>query len=162
MSRPEPAPAPISSTPVLKTVLVWGGIVTGVILVGAAIVGFALHGTAGMWSGVIGAAVGAVFPALTALSILFANRWFGTPNYPAIFFGIFLGGWLVKLVAFIAVLALIVAQDWIVREVLYVALVGTVLASFAVDAVVILRMRVSGASDVSLPGDDEPRTPGAR
>lgn len=150
--------SPVSSTPVLKTALTWGAVVTGVVLVGAAIIGYALQGANGLWSGVIGAAVGAVFPALTALSILLANRWFGTPNYAAIFFGVFLGGWLLKLVAFIAVLALVVAQEWIVREVLYGALIAAVVASFIVDVIVILRMRVPGASDVSLPGDDAPAT----
>ena len=46
-------------------------------------------------------------------------------------------------------------QDWVDLVVFYVALVVSVLASLAVDVVVLMKMRVPSASDVTLPTDPE-------
>lgn len=146
---------PLSSTPVLRTALVWGGIVTSVLLVAGAAVGFAVGGAPGLGSALAGVAVSAIFLAVTAISILVANRWFGDPLYVPIFFGIVLGGWLLKLVLFIVAIAVLRGQDWVDLVVFYVALVISVLASLAVDVVVLMRMRIPSASDVTLPTDPD-------
>lgn len=156
MSTASPAARrPLSSTPILRTALVWGGIVTAVLLVAGAAVGFAVAGPGGLGSALAGVAVSAVFLAVTAASILIANRWFGDPLYVPIFFGIVLGGWLLKLVLFIVAIVILRGQDWVDPVVFYVALVVSVLASLAVDVVVLLRMRVPSASDVTLPSDPD-------
>lgn len=156
MSSTTPAPRrPLSSTPVLRTVLVWGGIVTGVLLVLGAVIGFAVGGAPGLASAAAGVAVSALFLAVTAISILVANRWYGDPLYVPIFFGIVLGGWLLKLVLFIVAIAVLRGQDWVDLVVFYVALVVSVLASLAVDVVVLMRMRIPSASDVTLPTDPD-------
>ncbi|WOF22107.1 hypothetical protein N8K70_12040 [Microbacterium betulae] len=147
------SPSPVTSTPVLRAALVWGAIAAAVVVVASGAIGLAVAGSPGLWSGVLGAAVGAVFPGLTAATILFANRWFGTPNYPAIFFGVFLGGWLVKFVVFIVVLFVLFGQAWAVPGVLYGALVAAVVVSFAVDVLVIWRIRVPAVSDPRVDGD---------
>lgn len=146
---------PLSSTPVLRTALVWGGIVTVVLLVIGAVVGFLIGGAAGLGSALAGVAVSAIFLAVTATSILVANRWYGDALYVPIFFGIVLGGWLLKLVLFIVAIAVLRGQDWVDLVVFYVALVVSVLASLAVDVVVLMKMRVPSASDVTLPTDPE-------
>jgi hypothetical protein len=146
---------PLSSTPVLRTALVWGGIVTAVLLVAGAAVGFAVGGAGGLGSALSGVAVSAFFLAVTAISILVANRWFGDPLYVPIFFGIVLGGWLLKLILFIVAIAVLRGQDWVDLVVFYVALVISVLASLAVDVVVLMRMRIPSASDVTLPTDPD-------
>jgi hypothetical protein len=148
------SPSPVSSTPILRAVLVWGGIIAAAVIVVAGVVGFLVAEAPGLWSGVLGALVGAVFPAFTAATILFANRWFGTPNYAAIFFGVFLGVWLLKLILFVVVLFVLFGQAWTVPGVLYGALIAAVVGSLAVDLIVVWRMRVPAVSDIALPGDD--------
>lgn len=150
MSTPA-APGPVSSTPILRTALKWSAIVGGSILVLAALIGFLVAGGSGLLSGVIGAGVGVIFPALTALSILIGNRWFGTPRYIEIFFGIVLGGWVVKFVVVIVLLIVLSKAPWIVHMVFYFSLVATAIASIVVDLVVMSRMRLPAVSDVSLP-----------
>ncbi|MDQ1083399.1 MULTISPECIES: hypothetical protein [Microbacterium] len=146
---------PLSSTPVLRTALVWGGIVTAALLLVGAVVGFAVGEAPGLGSALAGVAVSAAFLAVTAISILVANRWFGDPLYVPIFFGIVLGGWLLKLILFIVAIAVLRGQDWVDLVVFYVALVVSVLASLAVDVVVLMRMRIPSASDVTLPTDPD-------
>jgi len=154
MTSTTPARRP-SSTPVLRTALLWGGIVTAALLVIGAVVGFSVGGAGGLGSALAGVAVSAVFLAVTAASILIANRWFGDPLYVPIFFGIVLGGWLLKLVLFIVAIVVLRGQAWVDPMIFYVALVVSVLASLVVDVVVLLRMRIPSASDVSLPTDPD-------
>ncbi|MEZ3159911.1 hypothetical protein AB1K54_05105 [Microbacterium sp. BWT-B31] len=144
-------PSPVSSTPILRTTLVWSGIVTGILLVLAAVIGFLVAGTTGLWSALAGVLVAAVFLGITAASILIANRWFGDELYVPVFFGIVLGGWILKLVVFIVLLLVLRGQPWIEPVVFFVALVASVLASLAIDVVVLLRMRIPHVSDISLP-----------
>ena len=156
MSSVPPAPRrPLSSTPVLRTALVWGGVVTAVLLVLGAVLGFLVGGGGGLGSALSGVAVSAIFLAVTAISILVANRWFGDPLYVPIFFGIVLGGWLLKLILFIVAIVVLRGQGWVDPVVFYVALVVSVIGSLAVDVVVLLRMRIPSVSDVTLPTDPD-------
>jgi hypothetical protein len=147
--------SPVSSTPVLRTALTWGGIVAGVLAVVGAVVGFLVSGGDGLASALAGVVVAFVFLGITAASILIANRWFGDALYVPIFFGIVLGGWIVKLVLFIVALLILRDQPWIIPGVFFVALVVSVLAALAVDVVVLLRLRVPTVSDVTLPTDPD-------
>lgn len=153
-SSPNPR-TPISSTPILRTVLVWSGTVTAVLAVLAAVVGFLVAGTTGLWSALAGVLVAAVFLGITGASILIANRWFGDALYVPIFFGIVMGGWILKLVVFIVILLVLRGQPWIEPSVFFVAAVVSVLASLVVDVVVMVRMRVPHVSDVELPTDPD-------
>ena len=146
---------PISSTPILRTVLVWSGSVTAILAVIGAIVGFLVAGTTGLWSALAGVLVAAVFLGITGASILIANRWFGDPLYVPIFFGIVMGGWILKFIVFIVILLVLRDQPWIEPRVFFVAAVVSVLASLAVDVVVMVRMRVPHVSDVELPTDPD-------
>ncbi len=157
------SPSPVSSTPVLRTVLIWSAVVTGALLVVAGIVGFVVAGTTGMWSALAGVFLAALFLGITAASILIANRWYGDPLYVPIFFGIVLGGWILKLVLFIVALIVLRGQAWIEPMVFFVAVVVSVLASLVVDVVVLTRMRIPHVSDTTLPSSvEEPdAAPGA-
>lgn len=141
----------VSSTPVLRAALLWGASIGGVAVALAGTIGFLVAHTSGLWSGVIGALVGMVFPALTAVSILVANRWFGKPSFLQVFFGIVMGGWVLKFILVIVLLLVIMKLDWVNPIVFYVSLVATALASLAVDLVVMRKIRIPGASDVQLP-----------
>jgi hypothetical protein len=146
--------SPVSSTPILRTVLVWSGSVTAALAVVGAVVGYLVAGVDGLWSALAGVLIAALFLGITAASILIANRWFGDALYVPIFFGIVLGGWLLKFVVFLIALFVLRDQPWIVGPVFFVALVVSVLASLAIDVIVLLRMRVP-VVDVELPTDPD-------
>ncbi len=148
--------APLSSTPVLRATLLWSAVVTGVVLVLAVIVGTLVAGGAGAASGGIGAGVGAIFPALTAVSILIANRFYGHPAWLQIFFGVVLGGWLLKFVLVIVAFFLLLRVEWIVPPVFFFALLATAVSSLVVDLVVISRMRLPAVSETVLPQRSDP------
>lgn len=149
------APSPVSSNPIMRNVLIWSAIMGGAVLVVTGVIGLFVGGSAGVWSAVLGTVIGFLFPALTAATILFANRYFGTPNYLVIFFGVFMGVFIVKIIAFIVALNIVFDLDWIVRGVLYGALMATAVGSIVVDMAVIAKMRIPAVSDVVLPGDDD-------
>lgn len=146
MSRP-----PLSSTPILRAALAWGGVVGAGVIIIAAVVGGLSAGVLGAWSGVLGALVGSVFPALTAVSILIGNRWYGTPNYLQVFFGIVMGGWILKFVLVIVLLLILLQMDWLVRGAFFLGLVLAAVLSLVVDFVVFTRHRMPAVSEVELP-----------
>ncbi|WP_156760147.1 hypothetical protein [Microbacterium karelineae] len=152
MSRPA-----LSSTPVLRTALVWGAVATAAIAVIGGIIGYAVAGQDGAVSALAGAGITAVLMLLTAVSILIANRWFGDDLYVPIFFGIVLGGWIVKLVLFIVAMLVLRGQPWVVPMVFFLAVVASVVASLAIDAIAMLRTRVP-YTDVTLPGEGEEKS----
>ena len=149
-SSPSPGRA-ISSTPILRTTLVWSGAVTAVLAVLAAVIGYAVADANGMWSALAGVLVAAVFLAITGASILIANRWYGDALYVPIFFGIVLGGWILKFIIFIIALLLLRQQPWLESGVFLVAVIVSVVASLVVDVIVMLRLRVPAVSDTTLP-----------
>jgi hypothetical protein len=146
MNRPT-----VSSTPVLRTTLLWSAVATAVLAVAGALVGWAVGGADGLWSALVAILLAAVFLGFTGASILIANRWYGDALYVPIFFGLVMGAWLLKFVVFIVVLLSLRDQPWLNGPVFFVALVVSVLASLAIDVVVMLRMRIPHVSDVTLP-----------
>jgi len=152
-------PNPVSSTPVLRATLLWSAAVTAVLAVIGAIAGFAVAGVEGLWSALGGVVVAFAFLAITGASILIANRWYGDALYVPFFFAIVLGGWLVKFALFIVMLLVLQDQPWLQPTVFLVALIAGVIASLIIDVVVLMRMRVPHASDVTLPTADEIHDP---
>jgi hypothetical protein len=146
MNRPT-----VSSTPVLRTTLLWSAVATAVLAIAGAVVGYLVGGQDGLWSALIAILLAAVFLGFTAASILIANRWYGDPLYVPIFFGSVMGAWVLKFVIFIVVLLALRGQPWLNAGVFLIALVVSVVVSLVIDVVVMLRMRVPHASDVTLP-----------
>jgi hypothetical protein len=95
----------------------------------------------------------AVFLSITALSILIANRFIGSDLFVGLFFGIVLGGWIVKFVLFLVLAILLRDQPWINPVVLFLSLIAGVIGSLVVDMIVVFRSRIPYASDVTLPGE---------
>ena len=149
MSRTSP-----SSTRILRAATVWGAIATAAIAILGAGLALAIGGGNAAYSVLAGAAIAAVLMLMTTASILVANRWFGQDLYVPIFFGIVLGSWIIKLIVFIVAMLLLRGQPWIEPVPFFLAVVASVLASLAIDAVVMLRIRLPYA-DVSLPGDED-------
>ena len=153
------SPQQISSTPILRTTLVWSAIATALLAVLGSVVGYLVAGPAGLWSALAGVLLAAVFLAITGASILIANRWYGDPLYVQLFFGIVMGGWVLKFVVFLVVLFALRDQPWLQPTVFFVAVVASILVSLLIDVVVMIRMRVPHVSDVSLPTSNPEDTP---
>jgi hypothetical protein len=146
-----------SSTPVFQSVLRGGLVLAVAIAVVGGVIGFLAAGTPGLVSALIGALIGGLFLAVTAASILFANRLSnGDMLHPA-YFGIILGAWLLKFVLFLVMVFLLREQPWIDGTVLFLTLVAGVLGTLAIDVIVVARSRIPYVSDVSLPGDGDRR-----
>ncbi|WP_407358337.1 hypothetical protein LTA6_003550 [Microbacterium sp. LTA6] len=156
------SPTPVSSTPILRRTLIWSGVATAVLAVIAGALGFVFAQGEGLVSGLLGVVLAALFLAITAISILVANRWYGDPIYVQLFFAIVLGGWLLKLGVFFLIMVLVSGQPWIHPTVFLLSIVAGVLMSLVIDAIVLMRMRLPIVSDASLPTEvPEDRAPGA-
>jgi hypothetical protein len=151
--RPAQPAAQPTSTPVLRDVLKYGLILAGVIAVVGMLLGGLFAGWIGVTSALIGTAMAAVFLSITALSILIANRFIGSDLFVGLFFGIVLGGWILKFVLFLVLAILLRDQPWINPVVLFLSLIAGVIGSLVVDMIVVFRSRVPYASDVTLPGE---------
>ncbi|KRC50500.1 hypothetical protein ASE16_05620 [Leifsonia sp. Root227] len=146
-------PAQPSSTPILKDVLKYGLILAVIIAVVGMILGGVFAGWIGVTSALIGTAMAVVFLSITALSILIANKFVGTDLFVGLFFGIVLGGWLLKFVLFLVLAFVLRDQPWINPVVLFLSLIAGVIGSLVVDMIVVFRSRVPYVSDVTLPGE---------
>ena len=91
----------MTTTPILRTALLYGAVLTVVIAAVGSLIGFLVAGTNGLVSALIGAAITTIFMAFTAVSIMIAQRV--TRDQPSItlFFGVNLGAWFLKFVVFI-------------------------------------------------------------
>ena len=149
-ARPEADRTP-TSNPLLKRALIWGGVLAGVILVVGAILGYVLAGVPGLLGALVGTLMAVVFMGITAASILAANRFASSDLFVGAFFGIVLGGWILKFVVFIVLVVVLREADWLNTTALFLSLVAGVLASLAVDVIVVAKSRLPYVSDVELP-----------
>ncbi|MCT1478218.1 hypothetical protein [Microbacterium sp. p3-SID336] len=156
------SPSPVSSTPILRRTLIWSAVATAVLALVAGGVGFAVSQGEGLVSGLLGVLLAALFLAITGISILIANRWYGDPLYVQLFFAIVLGGWLLKLGVFVVVMILLAGQPWLDPMVFFLSIVAGVIMSLVIDVVVLTQMRLPNVSDTTLPTEvPEDRAPGA-
>lgn len=140
-SRVFPAGVP-SSVPVLRRTLAYGFAFAAAIAVVGGVIGLLVSGPIAAWSAVIGAVLAGAFLGITALSILIAVRF----DIVA-FFGIVLGAWLLKFVAFIVAALALRDQPWIDPTALFLALIAGVVSSLVVDVVVVMKTRMPYVSD---------------
>ncbi|MFU8945751.1 hypothetical protein ACLRGF_03370 [Mycetocola zhadangensis] len=145
----------MKSTPIFRQSLTWGALASLVIAVIGGGIGFIVDGTIGLGSALIGTALALVFLSITAGSILFANRFFGSDLYVPIFFAVVLGGWIVKFILFLVLALLLKDQPWINPVVLFLSIIAGVLVSLVLDVIIVSRSRMLYASDVILPGEDK-------
>jgi hypothetical protein len=146
-----PAATQPTSIPVLRRILIYGGYVALAIAVVGSIVGYLVDGGTGVLSALIGTIMSVAFMGITAGSILLANRVAGNESAIAGFFGIIMGGWLLKFVVFLVLLMVLQDREWIAPMVLFFCIVAGVVGSLVVDAVVVMKSRMPYVSDVTLP-----------
>ena len=140
-----------TSNPVLRRALAWGGVLAAGVLVVSGILGFVFAGTEGLVSAVLGMLMAVVFMGITAASILLANRFASRDLFVGAFFGIVLGGWLLKFIVFIVLVVVLRDAAWLNPTVLFFSLVAGVIVSLVVDVLVVAKSRMPYASDVELP-----------
>ncbi|MCU1571601.1 MAG: hypothetical protein JWR33_2342 [Naasia sp.] len=140
--------APPSSNPVLRRILLYGGLLALAVAVVGGLLGWFTGGSRGLVGALLGAAMAFAFLAVTAASILAANRFYGTDAYLTAFFGIVLGGWLLKFLVFLALVFLLKDQSWLEPVALFLALVAAVIGSLVVDVLVVARARIPVVSDL--------------
>lgn len=150
-STSQTAPTQPTSIPVLRRILSYGLYVALAIAVVGSIVGFVFDGGTGVLSALIGTAMSVAFMGITAGSILLANRVAGKESAIGGFFGIIMGGWLLKFVVFLVLLVLLQDRAWIQPMVLFLCIIAGVIGSLVVDAVVVMKSRMPYTSDVTLP-----------
>ena len=145
------SPSPVTSTPILRTTLISSAIAAVGLAIIAAVAGGMIAGTRGVWSGLTGVLIAVAFLAITAISILVANRWYGEPLYAQLFFAIVLGAWFLKLALFVVLMIVLRGQPWIEPMVFFLSLIAGVLMSLVIDVIVLTRMRLPHVSDTTLP-----------
>jgi len=149
-----------TSNPVLRRAVRYELLLTAAIAVVGAIVGGLFAGWVGITSALIGTGMAGVFLAITAISIIVANRFSGSDLFVGAFFGIVLGGWLVKFVLFLVLVFALKDQPWVDNIVLFFSIVAGVVGSLVVDVFVVAKARLPYASDARLPGESSAGRPG--
>lgn len=146
---------PTPSSVILRKTLLWGSVITGILAVICAIIGYVVAGPTGLASALVGVLLAGLFLGMTALIILIAGRIPPGPAQIPTFFGIVLGGWVIKLVVFIVALLVLRGQPWVEPFVFFFSVLVSVIASLVVDLVVMARARVPYV-DAELPTSSEP------
>jgi hypothetical protein len=126
-----------SSTQVFAKALKLSALLVVSVAVICSIIGYLVVGVDGLWTALIGAAIALVFTSLTVLSVLFGAR---LPLGG--FYGLVLGGWLLKIVLFALLMAALQRMDFIHGPTLFFAIVLGVLGSLSIDSWVVLRSRI--------------------
>lgn len=126
---------------VFSKVLKFGAIlIAGIAILGGAISFFAA-GLPGLFGALIGSSIALVFVSLTALSVLFGGKLsLGG------FYAVVLGGWLLKVLLFIGIIATLARMEGLNRVSIFATLVASVLGSLAVDAFVVTKAKIPAVS----------------
>jgi hypothetical protein len=129
---------PTSISEVFSAVLKQGLYLVAAIAILGGGLGFVFAGVAGLVSGLIGASLALVFSSLTVVSV-----YFGGKLSLGGFFGVVLGGWIVKLIGFIVLIALLKGAAFIAGPVLFFTLVASIIGTLVIDSLIVLRSRIT-------------------
>lgn len=149
--NPELPPVAMPASQPIFIKLVWLSLIitAALVIVGGAI-GFFVASTPGLWGAVVGAVIGGLFMGISAASIALANRAIASPMYVPIFFGTILGTMLLKFVLFLVVAFTLAKSELFDSKSLFITVIVGIVASLAVDLIVILRSRIPAVSDARL------------
>jgi hypothetical protein len=126
-----------SADQLFKTVLIRGSLLIALIALVGSGVGFFVAGSKGVTSALIGSALALFFTSLTLLSVMLGRKL-----SLAGFFGVVMGGWLVKLVGFALMVAFLRNAEYIDGPVLFFTLVAAIMGSLVIDSIAVLGARI--------------------
>jgi Kef-type K+ transport system membrane component KefB len=125
---------------VMRRALVLGATIGFAVGIVTGLVGLAIAGLPGLASGLVGAVLTILFLGITALGLLVSGRVTRRGGTAAM--AVLMLAWFAKLIVFVIVMFVLRSQSWVVPGVLLVSIIGTVIASLVVDAVVVGRARI--------------------
>lgn len=137
---------PVDAAKILTDVLRYTGLLAIVIAVIGGGLGYLFFGTDGLISALIGTILAVLFASITAASIIGAMRF-----DIAAFFGIVMGAWLLKIVVFIVILALLRDAPFVQTTVLFLTVIAGAVGTMLIDVLVVFRSRLGYVSDAVLP-----------
>lgn len=122
---------------VFAKVLKFGALLIATIAVVGSGIGYLSAGLAGLFGALVGALIALIFVSLTALSVLIGGRM----NLGG-FYAVVLGGWLLKIIIFIAMIAILKRVEGLNGVALFATLVASILGSLAVDGFVVTKSKI--------------------
>jgi hypothetical protein len=126
-----------SADQLFKKVLGQTALLTGLIASLGSLAGFFVEGMNGVISALIGSGLAFVFGALTVVSMMIGRKLsLGG------FFGVVMGGWLVKLIGFALLARSLQGAEFINGPVLFLTLVAAILGSLVIDSIAVLSARI--------------------
>lgn len=149
-----PRIVPVDAKKILTEVLKYTGLLAIAIAVVGGGLGYLFAGTNGLISALIGTVLAVLFASITAGSIIGAMRF-----DIAAFFGIVMGAWLLKIVVFIVILALLRDAPFVNTMVLFLTVIAGAVGTMLIDVVVVFRSRLGYVSNVALPSENDDTTP---
>lgn len=126
-----------SADQLFKKVLGQTALLTGLIASLGSLAGFFVEGMNGVVSALIGSGLAFVFGALTVVSMIIGRKL-----SLAGFFGVVMGGWLVKLIGFALLARSLQGAEFINGPVLFLTLVAAILGSLVIDSIAVLSARI--------------------
>jgi hypothetical protein len=126
-----------SADQLFKKVLGQTALLTGLIASLGSLAGFFVEGMNGVVSALIGSGLAFVFGALTVVSMIIGRKL-----SLAGFFGVVMGGWLVKLIGFALLARSLQGAEFINGPVLFLTLVSAILGSLVIDSIAVLSARI--------------------
>jgi len=126
---------------VFTKVLKLGALLIGSIAVLGSAIGFIAAGLPGLLGALAGAAIALIFVSLTALSVLL-----GSKLSLGGFYGVVLGGWLLKMVLFMIAIAVLKGIEGLNGVAVFATLVASILGSLAVDGFVVTKSKIPAVS----------------
>jgi len=126
-----------SAEQLFRNVLGQTALLTGLIASLGSLAGFFVEGMNGVVSALIGAGLAFAFGALTVVSMMIGRKL-----SLAGFFGVVMGGWLIKLIGFALLGRSLQGADFINGPVLFLTLVAAILGSLVIDSIAVLSARI--------------------
>ena len=126
-----------SADQLFKKVLGQTALLTGLIASLGSLAGYFAEGMNGVVSALIGSGLAFVFGALTVVSMIIGRKL-----SLAGFFGVVMGGWLVKLIGFALLARSLQGAEFINGPVLFLTLVAAILGSLVIDSIAVLSARI--------------------
>jgi hypothetical protein len=126
-----------SADQLFKKVLGQTALLTGLIASIGSLAGYFVESMNGVVSALIGAGLAFAFGALTVVSMMIGRKL-----SLAGFFGVVMGGWLIKLIGFALLARSLQGAEFINGPVLFLTLVAAILGSLVIDSIAVLSARI--------------------